>query len=173
LGNSSDYSAIANSPFETISIIKAAVALHVIEHKPLGDCSRVIRPGLDVRKNKKECVMGQNIMGRLLRRVIFGGALSVLLAATTMAAAAAPVSGGNFADHRSVQAPIVETLNNDTPAAPTIEPNPTDQGNIIIECVAFAGTPAANGPAQVRLASMPQHPLGPTKCSPPDLRHVQ
>jgi hypothetical protein len=121
--------------------------------------------------------MGQNIMGRLLRRVIFGGALSVLLAATTMAAAAAPVSGGN-----SAQAPImetlnndaiIETLNNDAPAAPTIEPDPTDDGNIIIECVAFAGSPAANAPAQVRLASMPQHPLGPTKCSPPDLRYVQ
>jgi hypothetical protein len=117
--------------------------------------------------------MGQNIMGRLLRRVIFGGALSVLLAATTMAAAAAPVIGGNFADHRSVQAAIMETLNNEAPAAPTIEPNPTDDGIIIIECVALAGTPAANAPTLVRLASMPQHPLGPTKCSPPDLRHVQ
>jgi hypothetical protein len=112
--------------------------------------------------------MGRHIMGKLLRRAIFGGALSIVLAATTMAAAAAPVSGGN-----PVQAPIMETLNNDAPAAPTIEPDPTDDGNIIIECVAFAGTPAANAPAQVRFASMPQHPLGPTKCSPPDLRYVQ
>ena len=85
-----------------------------------------------------------------------------------MAAAAAPVGGGNPA-----QAPIMETLNNDAPAAPTIEPDPTDDSNIIIECVAFAGTPVANAPAQVRVASMPQHPLGPTKCSPPDLRYVQ
>jgi hypothetical protein len=45
LGNSSDYSAIANSPFGTISVIKAAVALHLF-----GTDSQAIRPGLEKRK---------------------------------------------------------------------------------------------------------------------------
>jgi hypothetical protein len=119
--------------------------------------------------------MSQHIMGRLLRRAIVGGALSVLLAATTMAAAAAPAGRGNFTDHRLVQGTfalgtIVEVLNGDAPRAPTVEFDPTDDGNIIIECVAFAGAPADGAREQVRLVSMPQHPLGPTKCSPPDLR---
>jgi hypothetical protein len=124
---------------------------------------------------EKECVMSQYFMGRLLRRAIVGGTLSVLLAATTMAAAAAPASGAGFADHRFLQAPILEALNNDTPRAPTVEPDPTDDGNIIIECVtfAFSGAPAADAYEHTLngfLVSMPQRPLGPTKCSPPDLR---
>jgi hypothetical protein len=119
--------------------------------------------------------MSQHIIGRLLRRAIFGGALSVLLAATTMAAAAAPASGAGFADRRFLQAPILETLNNDTAPVPTVEPDPTDDGNIIIECVtfAFSGAPAADAYEHTLngfLVSMPQRPLGPTKCSPPDLR---
>src|SRR5260370_41992179 len=40
LGNSSDYSAIANSPFGIVSVIKAAVALHL-----RGTGSQAIRPG--------------------------------------------------------------------------------------------------------------------------------
>ena len=119
--------------------------------------------------------MSQHFMGRLLRRAIVGGTLSVLLAATTMAAAAAPASGANLVDHRFVQAPIVKTLNDDTPRGPTVEPDPTDDGNIIIECVAFAfaGAPAADAYEHTLNGlpvSMPQRPLGPTKCSPPDLR---
>jgi hypothetical protein len=126
-------------------------------------------------KEKKECIMSQHFVGRLLRRAIVGGTLSVLLAATTMAAAAAPASGANLVDHRFAQAPIVKTLNDDTPRGPTVEPDPTDDGNIIIECVAFAfaGAPAADAYEHTLnglLVSMPQHPLGPAKCSPPDLR---
>jgi len=125
-------------------------------------------------KEKKEYVMSQHILGRLLRRAIVGGTLSVLLAATTMAAAAAPASGANLVD-RFVQAPIVKTLNDDTPRGPAAEPDPTDDGNIIIECVAFAfaGAPAADAYEHTLNGlpvSMPQRPLGPTKCSPPDLR---
>jgi hypothetical protein len=118
--------------------------------------------------------MSQNILGRLLRRAIVGGALSVLLAATTMAAAAAPVSGAGFADQGHFGA-VVKALNNDAPRGPTVEPDPTDDGNIIIECVAFAfaGAPAADAYEHLLNGlpvSMPQRPLGPTKCSPPDLR---
>jgi hypothetical protein len=117
--------------------------------------------------------MSQHILGRLLRRAIVGGTLSVLLAATTMAAAAAPA--GSLADHRFARGAIVEALNNDVPSAPTVEPDPTDDGNIIIECVAFAfaGAPAADAYEHTLnglQVSMPQRPLGPTKCSPPDLR---
>jgi hypothetical protein len=125
-------------------------------------------------EKEKEYVMSQYILGRLLRRAIVGGTLSVLLAATTMAAAAAPASGANLVD-RFVQAPIVKTLNDDAPQGPAVEPDPTDDGNIIIECVAFAfaGAPAADAYEHTLNGlpvSMPQRPLGPTKCSPPDLR---
>jgi len=119
-------------------------------------------------------ISSQHILGRLLRRAIVGGALSVLLAATTMAAAAAP--NHRFVQGNFVQGAIVETLSNDTPPAPTVEPDPTDDGNIIIECVAFAGAPAADAYEHTLNGfpvSVPQYLLGPTKCSPPDLRHVQ
>jgi hypothetical protein len=124
-------------------------------------------------EKEKEHVMSQHILGRLLRKAIVGGALSVLLAATTMAAAAAPVSGPGF--DRSNFGAVVKALNDDTPRAPMAERDPTDDGNIIIECVAFAfaGAPAADAYEHTLNGlpiSMPQHPLGPTKCSPPDLR---
>jgi hypothetical protein len=47
--------------------------------------------------------------------------------------------------------------------------DPTDDGSIVIECVAWAGMrndDTAETAFTLRLASMPQRPLGPTKCWP-------
>ena len=47
--------------------------------------------------------------------------------------------------------------------------DPTDDGSIVIECVAWAGMrngKTAEKPFTLRLASMPQRRLGPTKCWP-------
>ena len=50
------------------------------------------------------------------------------------------------------------------------EPDPTDDGNIIVECVGgygptFLGTPAFRAVAPYA-ASMPNHPVGPQSCWP-------
>jgi hypothetical protein len=50
------------------------------------------------------------------------------------------------------------------PSATKVEPDPTDDGSIIVECTALA--PFA--PAGVQFVSMPQNPVGPSKCSPQD-----
>jgi hypothetical protein len=88
-------------------------------------------------------------------------------------ASAVPAIGGNIIDHHHVRGFVSEILSDDS-IAPSIEPDPTDDGNIIIECVAFDGMPAmTKSISLIRLASMPQHPLGPAKCAPPDLRHAR
>ena len=54
-------------------------------------------------------------------------------------------------------------------------PDPTDDGSIVIECVAWAGMrngEMAEKAFTLRLASMPQRPLGPTKCWPREHKQV-
>jgi hypothetical protein len=51
-----------------------------------------------------------------------------------------------------------------------VEPDPTDDGSIIIECV--ANRPDAGGSElepNGTMASVPRYPLGPSKCWPPNL----
>ena len=53
--------------------------------------------------------------------------------------------------------------------------DPTDEGSIVIECVAWAGMrngEMAEKAFTLRLASMPQRPLGPTKCWPREHKQV-
>lgn len=56
------------------------------------------------------------------------------------------------------------------------EPDPSDDGFIIIECLVSGSRavpnadPSANSP--MRLAAVPQHPLGPTKCRPSDYQRT-
>ena len=55
------------------------------------------------------------------------------------------------------------------------EPDPTDDGSIIIECVALGNRliTGENGSAQGsqwRLAGVPRYPLGPSNCWPEDQR---
>jgi hypothetical protein len=52
-------------------------------------------------------------------------------------------------------------------AAAKFEPDPTDDGSIIIECVVLGDHPMTvglPGIAGMRLGSVPRHPLGPSKC---------
>jgi hypothetical protein len=54
------------------------------------------------------------------------------------------------------------------PGAKANEPDPTDDGNIIIECLG-AGDPALHSVsdrAATHAASIPSHPLGPLTCGP-------
>jgi hypothetical protein len=71
-------------------------------------------------------------------------------------------------DHQIVMAELagdVADMGFDSkPAATKAEPDPTDAGSIIVECTALA--PVA--PAGVHFVSMPQNPIGPSKCSPQD-----
>src|SRR5262249_24274509 len=61
-----------------------------------------------------------------------------------------------------VIADVADTSFGSEPSASKAEPDPTDDGSIIVECSALA--PFA--PAGVQLVSMPQNPIGPSKCSP-------
>jgi hypothetical protein len=48
-----------------------------------------------------------------------------------------------------------------------VEPDPTDDGSIIIECVVLGEHPIAGAAPSIsgmRLGSVPRHPLGPAKC---------
>jgi hypothetical protein len=96
----------------------------------------------------------------------------------------AAVAGANaltldaVAGHQAVANELMDGWKNDGPANPTIEPNPTDDGNIVVECVAFTGSsrPGAAGSlgaANLIQASMPQRGLGPSKCPPFEFRHLQ
>jgi hypothetical protein len=66
--------------------------------------------------------------------------------------------------HQMVMAELVDAGFDGKPSATKAEPDPTDDGSIIVECTALA--PFA--PAGVHLVSMPQNPIGPSKCSPQD-----
>jgi len=55
--------------------------------------------------------------------------------------------------------------------ADKVEPDPTDDGSIIIECVALGNrliTGASGSEQDWRLVGVPQYPLGPSKCWPED-----
>jgi hypothetical protein len=65
-------------------------------------------------------------------------------------------------EHHIVTAELVDAGFDSKPSATKAEPDPTDDGSIIVECTALA--PFA--PAGVHLVSMPQNPVGPSKCSP-------
>ena len=65
-------------------------------------------------------------------------------------------------DHQIVMAELADVGFDSKPSATKAEPDPTNDGSIIVECTALA--PFA--PAGVHLVSMPQNPVGPSKCSP-------
>jgi hypothetical protein len=71
-------------------------------------------------------------------------------------------------NHQIVMAELVDHVADvgfdSKPSATKAEPDPTDDGSIIVECTALA--PFA--PAGVHLVSMPQNPIGPSKCSQQD-----
>jgi hypothetical protein len=122
-----------------------------------------------------ERVMREKLLssGSRIRNAILGSAVSLMLAATMMPSANGAPAHGGAGNGRFVQHGTFEMIGNDAPSAPAIEPDPTDDGNIIIECVALVETPAAYsslGSSNILPASVPRYPIGPSKCSPPDLR---
>jgi hypothetical protein len=83
----------------------------------------------------------------------------------------APGNGGVQQGTFATMASNETMVSNDVPSAPTIETDPTDDGNIIIECVGFIEIPTADSSSRssnILTASMPRYPIGPSKCSPPD-----
>ena len=98
------------------------------------------------------------------------GVVAVLLAATMVVATQAgahPLSE-NVARDLGPQV-VTSGMADEGPQADELDP--TDDGAIIIECVAFAGRGASDANARgtnlwVRTVAVPQYPLGPSTCSP-------
>lgn len=98
------------------------------------------------------------------------GVAAILLAATMLVATEAgahPISDslGRGPGHQVVTFGIADE------GLPADELDPTDDGSIIIECVAFADQAVlhANDAASdlwIRTVAVPQYPLGPSACSP-------
>jgi hypothetical protein len=107
-------------------------------------------------------------------KMLFGAAIMVAAVAMTGAGASAGTSSFGHGGLQIAANELVDGWKNDGPANPTIEPDPTDDGNIVVECVAFAG---GLGPSALVLnlsqASVPFRGLGPSKCPPFEFRHIQ
>jgi hypothetical protein len=111
------------------------------------------------------------------------GAAFILAAATGADALALDAVAGHpaFAGGHVIANELVDGWKNDGPANPTIEPDPTDDGNIVVECVAFTESSPPGGGVDVGAmnlsaliqASMPQRGLGPSKCPPFEFRRLQ
>jgi hypothetical protein len=118
----------------------------------------------------------------MVYRTGFGKALfvaAIMFAAATMASGGASAGTPSFghgalAGHQIVSNELVDGWKNDGPANPTIEPDPTDDGNIVVECVAFTGGLGLNALGMnVSQASVPHRGLGPSKCPPFEFRRIQ
>jgi hypothetical protein len=104
------------------------------------------------------------------RTAAIRGAAAVVLTAMMPVAMEA---GGHSLNHRIVAATShqVATFGATDEGSTMNKPDPTEDGFIIIECVVFDGhaVPNANAPTnspKMRLAAVPRHPLGPSKCRP-------
>lgn len=148
---------MVNGPFAAASVIAAPPAHHFWD--------TLARLGA---YPKMERVMREKLLssGSRFRNAILGSAVSLLLAATIMPNAnGAPGNGG------VQQGTFATMVSNYVPPAPTIETDPTDDGNIIIECVGFVEMPTADSSSRssnILTASIPRYPIGPSKCSRPD-----
>ena len=119
----------------------------------------------------------------MVYRTGFGKAFfvaAIMFAAATMAGGGASAGTPSFghsalAGHQIVSNELVDGWKNDGPANPTIQSDPTDDGNIVVECVAFSG--GGLGPSALGMnlshASVPHRGLGPSKCPPFEFRHIQ
>jgi hypothetical protein len=107
------------------------------------------------------------------RKTIAGGAVALALAAAVlipMGAGAHPFYHRVVSAHVAAQASIP-----DGPAGAAVEPDPIDDGSIIVECVALAAVLNANQPQAISnmgLVTVPRNPLGPLMCWPQEHRRV-
>jgi hypothetical protein len=107
-------------------------------------------------------------------KVLFAAAIMFAAATMVGGASAGTPSLGALAGHQIVSNELVDGWKNDGPANPTIEPDPTDDGNIVVECVAFTGGLGPNALGMnLSQASVPQRGLGPSKCPPFEFRRIQ
>jgi hypothetical protein len=81
----------------------------------------------------------------------------------------------SLASHRMITADVAELdSSSGAPAGETLEADPTDDGSIIVECVAMAAVLNTHqGGSSLGSASIPQSPLGPMKCWPNGNRDVR
>ncbi len=156
------YSSAAKSPFGTSLLIESRAGAHIAGSEQPG-----IR-GLGAALAHEEYVM---VYRPGFMKMIFGVAIvAATLASASVGASAQPqlLGHGGF---QSAGNELVDGWRNDGPANPTIEPDPTDDGNIVVECVAFTGS--LGGGAFALNASVPHRGLGPSKCPPFEFRHIQ
>jgi hypothetical protein len=109
-----------------------------------------------------------------MRKIMARGAVAVTLAMTTPFIVPAAAQPGDRSP--TAAAHSVATFGAPEQGWMTNEPDPTDDGSIIIECMVFAGGPVgAPGPRMGRLlrsVAVPQYPLGPTKCWPREYKRT-
>jgi hypothetical protein len=127
-------------------------------------------PAVCLRRVKKERTMSKQAWSRQAsRQAMIRGAAAVVLAAmmlVTTGAGAYPFNDNVVAgaSHQVATGVTDEGWR-------TNDPDPTDDGFIIIECVGFGGhaIPGANeaeSALKMHSVSMPRYPLGPSKCWP-------
>ena len=109
------------------------------------------------------------------QEVIIRGAAAVVLAAAMLV----PMSAGAYSLNRRIAAGAgheLATFGLGDEGWRTNEPDPTDDGSIIIECVVFDGDALSIAGASkgdlTRLVAVPQFPLGPTKCWPREYKRT-
>jgi hypothetical protein len=108
------------------------------------------------------------------RRIIVRGAVAVALAMTTLVTVPAAAQPGD----RGPTGPAdrVATFRVPDEGWMTNESDPTDDGSIIIECMLFDGRPLATPDLRtgglLRSVTVPQYPLGPTKCWPREYKRT-
>ena len=107
---------------------------------------------------------------RLWRVMVTASAVALAVGSTSISTRAQAYSLGNGMGTGYHAAPGVAHEGSSIDSA-----DPTDEGAIVIECVAWASMrngDTAEKPFALHLASMPQRPLGPTKCWPREHKQV-
>jgi hypothetical protein len=120
------------------------------------------------KPGKQEQTMGNQ--ARLWRVIVTASAVALAVGSTSVSTRAQAYSLGNGMGTGYHAAPGVAGKGSSIDSA-----DPTDEGSIVIECVAWAGMrngEMAEKAFTLRLASMPQRPLGPTKCWPREHKQV-
>ena len=98
--------------------------------------------------------------------------ISATVAIALAAAMPHTVEAAAYSNDRFFAGPGHQFTSFDAPAE--VERDPTDDGSIIIECVALGehAIMDASGISRLRLTSVPRYPLGPSKCWTPEHKRI-
>jgi hypothetical protein len=144
-----DCSKTAKGAFEILRVIARSVSHMCV----LGGVGCVFR-----EPAKQEQTMGNQ--ARLWRAMMTASAVALAAGMSiTMRAQAHSLGNGMGTGYHAAAAVADEGSSIDSA-------DPTDDGSIVIECVAWVGGDTSEKAFTLRLASMPQRRLGPTKCWP-------